>query len=81
MILEKRISVEMAKKTDITRGRFTGPSVNTAVISFMIQAPGVNLVKLFGSNFTHSFSKLDHFIIANLYFTKLRKGPAYKKRE
>jgi hypothetical protein len=34
----------------------------TAVKSFIVQAPGVNLLKLFCSKFTHTFLYPDHFI-------------------
>jgi hypothetical protein len=38
------------------------------VKSFIVQAPGVDLVKLFYSKFTSTFCKLDHFInLSNIY--------------
>ncbi len=43
----------------------------TAVKSFIVQAPGVNLLKLFYSKFTHTFLYLDHFITHAIFVALL----------
>jgi len=49
--------------------------------TFIVQATGVNLVKLILSKFTRDFfKKIDHFIIGNNVFLELYNGVAYIKR-
>ncbi len=48
--------------------------------TFIVQATGVNLIKLIGSKFTHPFCKLDHFIAMEYILPKfIYNGLAYKK--
>jgi len=42
--------------------------VNLSQNSFMTTNPGVNLIKLFGHNFTHTFCKLNHCTNVTIIF-------------
>jgi hypothetical protein len=50
-----------------------------AVISFIIQAPQVDFIKLYLHKFTNALFKLDHFIIVHSISLELWIYLAYKK--
>ncbi len=52
-----------------------------AVKSFIVQAPGVDLTKLFRHKFPNTFCKLDHFKNISKFVAFLQKDLAYKERE
>jgi hypothetical protein len=53
-----------------TPAYYENPQI-TSVKSFIVQAPGVNQIKLFWHKFTDTFCKLGRFINVNIFCFKL----------
>ncbi len=52
----------------------------TAIKCFIVQSPGVYLIKLFSTKFAHTFCELDHFInLSNICYIAMKRTNLQKE--